>query len=270
MSTASAPIEISHVLLIVNDLQGMGDFYAHSLGLTRLESDPGTVRLGVGGRLLLELRKDRSARRPHKHEAGLFHTAFLLPDRHSLAGWLRHAVETRLKLQGASDHRVSEAIYLADPEGNGIEVYVDRARSSWHDQDGNIRMTTQPLDLRDLSAFGAMAWTGAPDSTVVGHVHLQVGAIAEAETFVSGTIGLPVMARYPGAVFFGSGGYHHHLAANVWNSRGSGARKEPTTGLAEIALSVHPDHYAEIVARGGSDRIDDPWGTTISVQAALD
>ncbi|OZA03503.1 MAG: glyoxalase, partial [Rhodobacterales bacterium 17-64-5] len=126
MSTASAPIEVAHVALTVNDLGAMRAFYETALGLSTLSDGGGRVRLGVGDHLLLELREDKAARRSTPREAGLFHTAFLMPDRPALARWLRHAVDSGLQLQGASDHLVSEAIYLADPEGNGIEVYADR------------------------------------------------------------------------------------------------------------------------------------------------
>jgi catechol 2,3-dioxygenase len=265
VSTASAPIEIGHVALTVNDLGTMADFYRHALGLHDLSSDGETVRLGTGGRLLVELRGDRLARRRSPREAGLFHTAFLLPSRRSLGEWLIHSAESRIQLQGASDHLVSEAIYLADPEGNGIEVYADRPRLTWFDAEGRMRIATEPLDLDDLARAAAARWTGAPDGAVVGHVHLQVGDVARAEAFCNGLLGLPVMARYPGAAFFAAGGYHHHLAANIWNSRGAGMRGFPSTGLAEVGLLADPAEYAAVVDAAGSDRFDDPWGTPFSI-----
>jgi catechol 2,3-dioxygenase len=127
-------------------------FYEEALGLRRLEADGGAVRLGAGGRILLELRGDRAAPRAASREAGLFHTAFLLPSRAALGAWLRHAAKVGLPLQGASDHIVSEALYLSDPEGNGIEVYADRPRERWVDAAGAIRMATEPLDTEGLAA----------------------------------------------------------------------------------------------------------------------
>lgn len=188
-----------------------------------------------------------------------------MPSRPALARWLVHAANTGVPLQGASDHLVSEAIYLADPEGNGIEVYVDRPRDRWHGPDGAIKMASDRLDLNDLARSADGPWAGAPEGLVVGHVHLQVGAIPEAEAFYSGLLGLPVTARYPGAAFYGSGGYHHHIATNVWNSRGAGPRDQPSTGLAELVLSVRADELADIYARGGSDRLRDPWGTKVTI-----
>ncbi len=265
MSTASAPIEIGHVALTVNDLGAMADFYRRAIGLHDLSSDGETVRLGAGGRMLLELRGDRAARRGSHREAGLFHTAFLLPSRRSLGEWLIHSAESRIQLQGASDHHVSEAIYLADPEGNGIEVYSDRPRLTWYDAAGHVKMATGALDLNELARAAAAPWTGAPDGAVVGHVHLKVGDVARAEGFYGGLLGLPEMAQYPGAAFFGSGGYHHHLAANIWSSRGAGARSFPSTGLAEVGLLADPPEHAAIVKATGSDRFDDPWGTPFTV-----
>lgn len=265
MHSATAPIEIGTVTLTVRDLAAMTDFYSRALGLVPLATDSVEAVLGAGGRPLLRLAGDPAARPSSPREAGLFHTAFLLPDRAALARWLIHAAGRRLPLQGASDHGVSEAIYLADPEGNGIEVYVDRPRDVWTGPDGTIRMSTDPLDLDDLAAVADGPWTGAPEGTVVGHVHLQVGDLAQAEAFYGGILGLPVTARYPGAAFHGAGGYHHHIATNVWNSRGAGPRS-PGTGLAALELRADPTTRAALIARaGGRDALADPWGTRIFV-----
>ncbi len=266
-SSASAPVEVSFIALTVHDLAGMAAFYREAMGLDEIMSAPGLRRLGIAGRPLVELRADPAARKSTAREAGLFHTAFLMPDRPALARWLRHAADTGLRLQGASDHLVSEALYLSDPEGNGIEVYVDRPRSAWHDATGAIKMATEALDLNALVQDADGPWSAAPEGLVVGHVHLQVGAVPEAEAFYSGTLGLPVMARYPGAAFYGSGGYHHHIATNVWNSRGAGPRSYPATGLAELTLAVDATSLAGIKAKGGAERMADPWGTVITLQS---
>lgn len=265
-SSASAPVEIGHVALTVNDLEGVGRFYETTLGLEPLARDGGTARYGAGGKVLLELRGDKAARRSSHREAGLFHTAFLMPDRPALARWLLHAADARTQLQGASDHLVSEAIYLADPEGNGIEVYVDRLRSAWSHDGTLIRMTSEALDLDGLARSADGPWTGAPDGMVVGHVHLQVGTLPEAEAFYNGTLGFDITTHYPGAAFYGSGGYHHHLATNIWNSRGAGRRAQPATGLAEVTLLADTDADAAIRARtGGKAELSDPWGTRITL-----
>lgn len=265
MSTATAPIDVSHVALTVHDLAAMRAFYQSALGLQPLSSDGTAVRLGVGGATLVELRPDRAARRASPREAGLFHTAFLLPDRAALARWLIHAANSGVPLQGASDHLVSEAIYLADPEGNGIEIYADRPRSAWHHADGSVKMATEALDLNALAQSADGPWNTAPADAVVGHVHLQVGDTTKAATFWRDVIGMPVMATYPGATFHGSGGYHHHIAANIWNSRGAEPRSFPATGLAELVLNAAEPEYQAIVARAGSASLADPWGTAISL-----
>lgn len=258
--TSAAPLEVARVALLVNDLAGVARFYEDALGLDRLGGGGEEIRLGAGGQVLLELRGDHRAPRATRREAGLFHAAVLLPSRAALGRWLRHAGDAGLPLQGASDHLVSEAVYLSDPEGNGIEVYADRPRERWVDAAGAIRMATDPLDADGLLAAADGPWTGAPDGTVMGHVHLQVGDVAEAERFYAGALGLEVVARYPGAAFLATGGYHHHLGANVWNSRGAGLRRPEATGLAELVLKADPGAAAP-------GALTDPWGTRIVVEA---
>lgn len=267
MSTASAPIEIGHVALTVKDLGATQAFYQSALGLEPLTSDAGSVSLGAAGVKLLELRHDSAVRQASPREAGLFHTAFLMPGRAALARWLVHAANSGVQLQGASDHLVSEAIYLGDPEGNGIEVYADRPRDRWHNADGSIKMATEALDLRSLARDADGPWNGAPAGAVVGHVHLQVGDVPRAVEFWRDQIGMPVMANYPGAAFYGSGGYHHHIASNIWNSRGAGTRTLPATGLAELVLRADAAEVGAIAARAGSTSLTDPWGTPVTVLA---
>ena len=265
MSTATAPLEIGHVALAVRDLAGLTDFYRNALGLSVLTAEPDLVRLGAGERTLLELRGDPALAARNPRDAGLFHTAFLLPSRAALGRWIVHAAETRLPLQGASDHLVSEAIYLSDPEGNGIEVYADRPRDRWPGADGRLKMATDPLDLNALARAADGRWTGAPDGTVVGHVHLQVGDVPQAEAFYAGLLGFEITAHYTGAAFYGSGGYHHHIATNVWNSRGAGQRASGATGLAEVVLLADAVERDAIAARAGATSLPDPWGTLVTV-----
>lgn len=266
MATSSAPMEIGHVALTVHDLAGVGAFYQAALGLERIGGSGEVQRFGAGDRVLLELRQDKAARQRSSREAGLFHTAFLLPSRAALGRWLRHAAETRVPIQGASDHLVSEAIYLADPEGNGIEIYCDRPRDAWTILKDGVKMATEPLDFNGVAAAADGPWNGAPEGSVVGHVHLQVGAVPEAEAFYRDSLGFEVMAHYPGATFLASGGYHHHLGANVWNSRGAKPRDYPSTGLAEVQILAAHDALASIRARNGGDLPKaDPWATAITL-----
>ncbi|EPX86241.1 putative ring-cleavage extradiol dioxygenase [Rubellimicrobium thermophilum DSM 16684] len=268
MSTASAPIEIGRVALTVNDLAAVRSFYERAIGLATLSQDGAGATLGAGGRALIELRADPHARRAAPQEAGLFHTAFLLPSRAALGRWLRHAVTAGLRIEGASDHLVSEAVYLSDPEGNGIEVYADRPRDVWPRANDRIRMATEPLDADAVLRAADGPWTGAPDGTVIGHVHLRVGDLDRAESFYGGILGFDVTTRYPGAVFLGAGGYHHHVGANVWASRGAGPRALPSTGLAELEILADGTALPAILARTeGADRLADPWGTPVALRA---
>lgn len=243
---------IDHVVLTVRDLPGMAGFYRDALGLAPLGGDGGTARLGAGSRTLLELHRDPAVRPRDPRQAGLFHTAFLLPDRAALARWLRHAADNGIRLSGASDHGVSEALYLEDPEGNGIEIYRDRPESDWSRDGGRIAMFTRRLDLDSLLTAADGAWRGAPEGSTVGHVHLQVGDLDRADEFFAGDLGLARTFDAAGGAWYGWNGYHHHLAGNTWNSLGAGMRGPATAGLAEVVIH-DPRRAGETVA--------DPWGT---------
>jgi catechol 2,3-dioxygenase len=273
---ANAPHRIGRFTLSVRDLDRVARFYSDTLGLAVLKQGPGLVQMGTGSSVLLELRHNPSAHARSLRDAGLFHTAFLLPTRADLAAWVDFAARHDVPISGASDHLVSEAIYLADPEGNGIEIYADRPSSMWAKADGAIVMATEPLDFRDLARAGeGHSWSGFPAGGTVGHVHLQVGDLAPAEAFYSDLLGFPITCRYPGASFYGSGGYHHQLATNVWNSRGAPARSDETTGLADVEIiaegammdavrsrlppsSAHADDPSHLPLR-------DPWGTSVTL-----
>ena len=262
MATSDAPLQVGRVVLTVNDLEKVGGFYQDSIGLQRLSGDGAEMVLGVDDRPLLALRRDRAARlRPN--EAGLFHTAFLLPERAALGSWLRFAADGGLRLDGASDHLVSEAVYLHDPEGNGIEVYADRPRDSWTRHGTEVEMDTVRLDLQGVMAAGDRPWRGVPEDSVIGHVHLQVGDVGQAEAFYMNTLHMDRSAHVFGASFFASGGYHHHLAGNIWNSRGAGRRSADATGLAEVVLQADAAGMRAL----GDTEFSDPWGTRFRIEA---
>jgi catechol 2,3-dioxygenase len=257
-------------------MERLSDFYQSTLGLQPVDRARRVVRLGTRSAVLLELRHDPEARIRSRRESGLFHTAFLLP-RRDLGAWLTHARNEGAELTGTADHLVSEAVYLNDPEGNGIEIYADRPSEEWQRRGGMFAMTTDPLDVDALRASAGRNWSGFPEEGVVGHVHLQVGDLAAADGFYGDTLGFELTARYPGANFYGSGGYHHQLAVNIWNSRGAPARSDRATGLADVELLV--DEAVLKAARAsplaadnlaGPDTISlrDPWGTSITLGAA--
>lgn len=275
---AAAPMRIGTVRLKVRDLERVSDFYQKVLGLLPMEADDTRIALGAGGTLLLELDGDASLAPVDPRQAGLFHTAFLMPTRPDLARWLAHATRARVPLQGASDHIVSEALYLADPEGNGIEVYADRPVERWRRVSGEIRMATDPLDAQDLlDCAGDSVWQGFPDGGSIGHVHLQVGDAGQADGFYGDVLGFDIAARYPGASFYGSGGYHHQLAGNVWNSRRAGVRPEDMAGLDTVGVAVRDAATLDDIATragtaglavdrsAGALHLRDPWGTRINL-----
>lgn len=274
---ATAPLRIGRVTLRVRDLDAVAAFYQRVIGLSVLDHDAGQVTLGVAAVPLLVLRADPAASPRNPRDAGLFHTAFLLPTRADLGRWLAHAIKLGTRLDGASDHIVSEAIYLADPEGNGIEIYADRPVAQWRDASDHIRMATEALDASDLLAAGKGAWAGFPEGGIIGHVHLQIGDTERADSFYRDILGFELASRYPGASFFGSGGYHHHLAGNIWNSRHAGARPEAATGLETVEIVARdPGLQAAILSRAEAAGVAvtteedapvlrDPWGTRIAL-----
>lgn len=231
------------VHLTVSDLERSLEYYRHVVGLSVLEAGTGRASLGAGRRELLVLAEEPGAR-PAAGYTGLFHFALLLGQRTDLARWLAHAARDRVKLAGLSDHFVSEALYLRDPDGHGIEIYADRPREVWEGQVA-ARMTTLPLDvdslLAELDDPAAEPFDGLSGETVMGHVHLKVADVAQTVAFYRDVLGFSLMAQLGAqAAFFGAGGYHHHLGANTWESRGAQA---PPPGLASLRRTtiVLPD-----------------------------
>jgi len=268
------PAYIDHSHLVVRDLPMVSSWYQQIMGLTPMEKTASGETLGVAGRPLLTLTTEGNAAVAPRNAPGLFHTAFLVPDRTELGRWLAHIAHNNVPLQGASDHLVSEAIYLGDSEGNGIEVYRDRPREEWnYIEDGMVKMATLPLDLQALYDEAPKdKWDGMADGTAIGHIHLQVSDIPQANAFFRDVLGLDLMATYPGASFFASGKYHHHVGANIWNSRGAPKRQGNMTGLADY--TVHFNDSAKLQAaiakldeleipvtrNGDTVSLVDPWG----------
>ena len=226
---ASAQIAAATVLgpvrLVVSDLQRSLDYYRSAVGLRLLAGEGTQARLGVGGHELLILDEQPGARSSAGY-TGLYHFALLLSERAQLARWLAHAARERVALVGMSDHFVSEAIYLSDPDGHGIEIYWDRPRAIWEGQVAS-RMTTMALDvdglLGELDARRAEPFDGLPADTAMGHVHLKVASIGETVAFYRDALGLGLMAALgSSAAFLSAGGYHHHVGANTWESAGAG------------------------------------------------
>ena len=261
---ATTPVSIARVGLRARDADKVADYYKAVLGLVETGRSGNTIRLSAGGRELLEIEGSAALKPDDPRSAGLYHTAFLLPSRLDLARWAKHAMDSRIGIDGASDHHVSEAFYLNDPEGNGVEIYADRDRDEWDFSSGTLKMGTEALNLhslmQELESDGA-GWSGSREGTVIGHVHLRVGNTREAEQFWNGTMGFDTVVKYgPQAVFLSTGGYHHHIGANSWQSAGAGPRAQDTSGLS----------FVELAAKDATEPREnvDPWGNVIRTVAA--
>ncbi len=246
VSAHRRPLRIEGATLIVRDLARVARFYRDVLGLAEHAAEPGRARLGAPEAAFLTLVENRAAETQDPRGRGLFHIAYLFADRRDLGAWLRHAAAVGQGLDGASDHGVSEALYLQDPEGNGIELYADRPDEDWpRTADGAVSMTTARLDLERLMAE-ADAWRGAPAETRIGHVHLMVDDLETAERRYRERLALDRITGRSGAVFLGAGGYHHHIAANIWRSAGAPERPTASAGLDEIRFSADAATFERI------------------------
>lgn len=261
---------VGPVHLTVAQLERSLDYYRQAVGLEILDQSPGRASLGTGRRELLGLVQEPLAR-PAAGHSGLYHFALLLPERVDLARWLAHAARDRVPLVGLSDHFVSEALYLSDPDLHGIEIYWDRPREVWEGQVAS-RMTTLPLDvdslLGELEEPRTEVFEGLPAGTRMGHVHLKVARIAETLGFYRDVLGFAVMAQLGAhAAFLSAGGYHHHLGANTWESAevlvpppGAAALRHATIVLSDDA---ERDRVLERVERSGQSPQRGPDGPMI-------
>lgn len=238
-------LRVGPVDLTVADLRRSLDFYRQVLGLEVLAQDSGVATLGAGTRPLLRLGERSGARPAPASSPGLYHFAVLLPTRVDLARWVRHVAGLGLRV-GQSDHLVSEAFYLQDPDGHGIEVYRDRPRAEWRWQLDQVQMASDPIDIAGLlNEPGAdQPFQGLPDGTVMGHVHLRVSDLAATEAFYRAALGFDVVARWPGALFVSVGGYHHHLGLNAWQSAGGRPAPEGTARLEGVTFTL--PHQADL------------------------
>jgi catechol 2,3-dioxygenase len=275
---------LGRVRLQVADLARSLAFYERVLGLRVADRDATSATLTSVGddRVLVEL-LEKAGVRPmtQRGRLGLYHFAILLPDRPALGRFVKHLADTGTRA-GAGDHLVSEAFYLTDPDGLGIEIYADRPRDTWRRVGRELMMATDPVDVRSLvDAAGDTPWTGMPAGTVMGHVHLHVGDIARASAFYSDALGFDrIVWSYPQALFMGAGGYHHHLGANTWAGPGAQSPTADDARLLEWTIEL-PDaasvdaSAASLIAgsfpaeRDGGDVVTrDPWGTQVRVTAA--
>jgi catechol 2,3-dioxygenase len=272
------------VRLTVSDIDRSRAFYERAIGLRATELGDGTLALGVpAGPALVELRGDSSAPRLNRRAPGLYHLAIVVPTRLDLAFAIARLVRAGWPLDGASDHLVSEALYLSDPDGNGIEIYRDRPRSEWRYDGDQLQMSTLPLDLDDIIAplrDALELQSEVPAGTRIGHVHLQVSDLSEAEAFYHGVLGFDVVVRgYPGALFVSAGGYHHHIGLNTWHSAGAAPLPAGSVGLRSFTIELPDEHsLAAVLGRleaagipvqhqTGGVIVRDPFGTAVLLAA---
>jgi catechol 2,3-dioxygenase len=230
------------VELTVADLDRTLDYWTSQIGLRVLSREHGRASLGTDTEVLRFV--EEPGARPDTGHTGLYHVALLVPDRPSLARWLAHAARDRVSLTGLSDHAVSEAIYLRDPDHHGIEIYADRPRELWEGKVAEL-MTTLPLDVDDLLGElgepSAEPFDGLPDGTVVGHTHLRVADVDSSIAFYRDVLGFPLTAEFRSmAAFLGAGGYHHHVGANIWESAGAAPAPPGAAALRHAEILV-PD-----------------------------
>ncbi|MCI0707318.1 MAG: VOC family protein [Ignavibacteriae bacterium] len=257
--TLPAQTHIESVHLRVSSLEESLKFYRDLLGFNEVRHEGKTALLSASGKASAQVvltehpgAKPRSWRTP-----GLFHTAILYPSRKELARAFKRLYEERYRFQGFSDHGVSEAIYLADPEGNGVELYADRPREQWKFDSNGLAMMTAELNLDNLLAeldSDTREWAGIHPETRIGHIHLQVSDLQKAERFYHGALGFDITQKsYPGALFVAAGGYHHHIGLNIWNSRGSAPAQGDTLGLASLRIRVPEIGFGDTLAKHLSD-----------------
>lgn len=274
---------LGRIHLQVADLERSLAYYGEVLGFRVLNRTTEQATLAAHGNEipLIALHEHRGAAPvPHRGRLGLYHYAILLPDRASLGRFIIHLSATGIRA-GASDHLVSEALYLQDPDGLGIEVYADRPRETWRYEGRQLAMDTKPLDTADLvRAAGGQPWAGMPAGTVIGHVHLHVGDLGQAAAFYHDALGFDkVVWSYPSALFLSAGGYHHHLGVNTWAGAGATSPREGDARLLEWEIVVPRPEDAGAAGRSleaaghGITRTEhgwhamDPWGTTLRLRS---
>jgi len=275
------PMRIRAYGLRVRDIDRVADFYRDVVGLAEHARDRDHARLGVDGITLIDLEHDPALVPDDRRTAGLHHAALLMPSRRDLARWVTHAQRLGVPFKRVSDHVVTEAIYFDDPEHNEVECCIDTPPEVWRWTGEALEIPSTPLDLATLAADDdATAYAGAPAGLRVGHIHLRVGDVQPAQRFYAGIVGFDTTCLREGVAFMSSGRYHHHFAANIWQSAGAGPRDERRAGLSWFTIETDGpatfDQVNErldasgIVASAADDgtEIRDPWGTRVRIVAA--
>jgi catechol 2,3-dioxygenase len=264
--------------LAVADLARSVDFYTNILGMKVLKESENGSTVGAGTTPLLYLQAKPGAKRQPERSTGLYHVAILQPSRPDLGRVVINLARTQYPVGGFADHLVSEAIYLDDPDGNGLELYRDRPRSEWQWNGSQVKMASDPIDMDGIIASvedPEAPFTGMADGTTIGHMHLRVGDIPKAQAFYQDVLGFDVIAKMPSALFVSAGGYHHHIGMNTWHSLNAPRPPADSVGLQEYVILVpDTDAQGEVLGRLSSGNVsyetqsadvlfDDPWGNRI-------
>ncbi|MGX0911147.1 VOC family protein [Staphylococcus caprae] len=246
--------QVTNITLNVKDLNKMTEFYSTVLGFTIKAQHAQQTILNVGANgHTLTLQELHDGRQPGFREAGLFHIAFLLPTRTDLANFLYHAIQLNIAV-GGGDHLVSEALYFADPEGNGIEVYQDRPTDEWQWRDGFVKMDTLEVDANDLiEQRSTEGWPGWPKDGKIGHLHLKTHDLGQARAFYIDELGLEHISNFPQALFMSTQKYHHHIATNTWQSNQKREANESTYGLTHIDIYKPNSEETHVTSPEGFD-----------------
>lgn len=236
---------IQNVTLKVSNLSRSIDFYTEIIGFRVLQQEEGRVTLTADGQHVLITLVEVPNAQFVRGATGLYHFALLLPSRKDLGNLIQHFIQKNVQI-GAGDHDVSEALYLSDPDGNGIEMYIDRSTDTWKwDSNGQVYMTTDPVQFQSVLREADGTWSGLPIDTVMGHIHLSVRNLQESEDFYTSLLDYAVVSRYGGqALFISTGGYHHHIGLNTWHSEGAEALPKDAVGIQSYTVQLPDQDYA--------------------------
>jgi catechol 2,3-dioxygenase len=250
---------IQSIDLSVSDLDKSHDFYSRLIGFKEISREGTTVYLSANGKppYIISLAENKNGKYPSRNNTGLYHAAIRLPNRKELAKVFLRLFKNNTKFQGFSDHIVSEAIYLADPDGNGVELYIDKPKETWKWTLGQVEMDTLPLNLQVITneiGENETITDGIHADTKIGHIHLKVSDLYKAEKFYNQLLGFNVTnSSYPGALFLSAGGYHHHIGTNIWSSKNGTPPPYETLGLKSFTINIPEEKYIEEIEKNAKN-----------------
>jgi catechol 2,3-dioxygenase len=245
--------------LSVSDLEKSLEFYSRLIGFKEISREGKNIYLSANGKLpyIISLAENKNGKHPSRNNTGLYHVAIRFPNRKELAKVFLQLFKNNVKFHGFSDHIVSEAIYLADPDGNGVEIYIDKPKETWKWTLGQVEMDTLPLNLQVITNVIGENETiadGIHPDTKIGHIHLKVSDLYKAEKFYNHLLGFNVTnSSYPGALFLSAGGYHHHIGTNIWSSKNGTPPPDDSLGLKSLTINIPDEKYIEEIEKNAKN-----------------